>query len=67
MSIGPILYYDGYGSYHCPKKILTIKPLKKVKKNASLDNSLIKKTSTEASLYHYGYGSPRCPKTYFPI
>ena len=32
MSTGPSLYYDGYGSYDCPKKFLTIKPLKEVEK-----------------------------------
>ena len=29
---GPSLYYDGYGSYDCPKIFLPIKPLKEVKK-----------------------------------
>ena len=33
MSTGPSLYYDGYGSYDCPKTLLAIKPLKEVKKN----------------------------------
>ena len=32
MSTGPSLYYDGYGSYDCPKNFLPIKPLKEVKK-----------------------------------
>ena len=32
MSTGPSLYYDGYGSYDCPKKFFLIKPLKEVKK-----------------------------------
>ena len=32
MSTGSTVYYDGYGSYDCPKKFLPIKPLKEVKK-----------------------------------
>ena len=32
MSTGPSLYYEGYGSYGCPKNSLTIKPLKEVEK-----------------------------------
>ena len=31
MSTGLSVYYDGYGSYDCPKKFLLIKPLKGVK------------------------------------
>ena len=39
MSTGPSLYYEGYGSYGCPKNFLTIKPLKEVEKTiASLQN-----------------------------
>ena len=39
MSTGPSLYYEGYGSYDCPKNFLTIKLLKEVeKKIASLEN-----------------------------
>ena len=45
-------YYDGYGSYDCPKNVLPIKPLKKVKKNVSLENSITKKMSTGSSLYY---------------
>ena len=33
MSTGSTVYYDGYGSYDCPKIFLAIKPLKEVKKN----------------------------------
>ena len=32
MSTGPSSYYNGYGSYDYPKKFLSIKPLKGVKK-----------------------------------
>ena len=32
-SIRSNVYYDGYGSYDCPKKCLPIKPLKEVEKN----------------------------------
>ena len=68
MSTGPRLYYEGYGSYGCPKNFLTIKPLKEVEKIiASLQNQLTKKKSTRASLCYYGKGSPDCPKTFFPI
>ena len=28
MSTGLIVYYDGYGSYDCPKSFLLMKPLK---------------------------------------
>ena len=40
MSIGSSSYYDGYGSYDCPKKFLRIQPLKEVKKSIfrELDN-----------------------------
>ena len=33
MSTGPSSYYDKYGSYDCPRKFRSIKPLKEVKKN----------------------------------
>ena len=50
MSTGPSLYYEGYGSYGCPKNFLTIKLLKEVEKIiASLENQLTKKISTRAS------------------
>ena len=32
MSTGPSLYYEGYGSYGCPKNVVTINPLRKLKK-----------------------------------
>ena len=32
MRAGPSLYYEEYGNYGCPKKFLTIKPLKEVEK-----------------------------------
>ena len=32
MSTIPSLYYEGYGSYDCPKNFLAIKPLKEVEK-----------------------------------
>ena len=32
MSTGPSSYYDEYGSYDCPKNVLSIKPLKEIKK-----------------------------------
>ena len=32
MSTGLTVYYDGYGSYDCPKNLPPIKPLKEVKK-----------------------------------
>ena len=42
MSTGPSLYYEGYGSYGCPKNFLTIKPLKEVEKIiASLESVLL--------------------------
>ena len=33
MSTGSTVYYDGYGSYDCPKNFRPIKPLKAVEKN----------------------------------
>ena len=33
MSLGQILYYDGYGSYDFPEKFLSMKPLKEIEKN----------------------------------
>ena len=69
MSTGPNSYYDGYGSYDCPKNVLPIKPLKEVKKkkkkNASLENSITKKMSTGSSLYYDGFVSYDCPKIQF--
>ena len=35
ISTGSYVYYDGYGSYDCPKNFLPIKPLKEVKKKYS--------------------------------
>ena len=32
MSTGLSVYYDGYGSYDCPKTFLSIKPVKGVEK-----------------------------------
>ena len=67
MSTGPSLYYDGYGSYDCPKKFLSIKPLKEVKKkkNASLENLITKKMSTGSSSYYDGFVSYDFPKIQF--
>ena len=59
--------YDGYGSYDCSKKFLTIKTLKEVKKNASLENLTTKKMSTAPSFYYDGYGSYDCPKNLLTI
>ena len=53
MSTGPNLYYDGYGSFDYPKKILLREPLegvKKHKKTASLENSTTEKMSTGLSV-----------------
>ena len=52
MNTGPSSYYDGYGSYDCPKNFLPIKPLKVVKKNTSPENSITKKIITGSSLYY---------------
>ena len=54
MSTGQNLYYDGYGSYDYPKKILRRKPLEEVKKfffkTACLENLTTKKISTGLSV-----------------
>ena len=66
MSTGPSLYYDGYGSYDCPKNVLPIKPLKEVKKkNASLENLITKKRSTGSSSFYDGFVSYDSPKIQF--
>ena len=67
MSAGPSSYHDGYGSYDCPRNLLPIKPLKEVKKNASLENWTTKKMSTEPSSYYDGHGSYGCRKNFLPI
>ena len=67
MSSGPNLYYDGYGSYDCPKILLRIKPLKEVKKNTHLENLTTKIMSTESSVHYDGYGCYDCPKKFLPV
>ena len=70
MSTESTVYYDGYGSYGCPKNVLPIKTLKKVKKkiqqkNCYLENLTTKKMSTGSSVYYDEYGSYGCSKIFF--
>ena len=57
MSTVKSLYYDRYGSYDCPNTFLAMKPLKEVKKNASLESLTTNKISTGLCLYYDGYDS----------
>ena len=69
MSTGSAVYYDGYGSYDCPKIFLRIKPLKEVekifKRNTHQENLTTKKMSTGSTVYYDGYGSYDFPKIKF--
>ena len=71
MSIGSTVYYDGYGSYDCPKNFFRMQPLKEVQnkkiKNSHLENLTTKKMSTVLSVYYDGYGSYDYPKNFLLI
>ena len=59
--------HSSHTKYDNSRKIETyrIKPLKEVKKNVSLENSITKKMSTEPSLYYDGFVSYDFPKILF--
>ena len=69
MSTKSSVYYDGYGSYDCPKIFLPIKPLKEVEKNLKkkvyLENVTTKEMTTGSTIYYDGYGSYGCSKIFF--